>query len=186
MNPTNKNHIEKGKESYTPQKDRSFKAIALTLVGFFIGAGLVVFFYDVTLINSFDLSKFIIGFIVIGFLIPLKYYQKWFQFIRYEILIFNLMIGPLLTGVFLTLNFLISSNPTTETYKIEKQYFITGYQGFGTIQLKLENNAFFEQKKVTHFDDKQPYELAEYNYLQITLSKGLFGYQIIKERTLLK
>ncbi|MCB0381665.1 MAG: hypothetical protein KDD24_10440, partial [Flavobacteriales bacterium] len=104
---------------YQPIKDNSKKVITIAVFAMFIGFGLIITIYPFILINFFTLTQFFVGFTVVGFLIPLKLYQKWFQFIKYEMILFNILgVGPLFTGLFLSLNLLITNNEQTINYKI--------------------------------------------------------------------
>ncbi len=172
-------------DNYKP-KDRSFKIIFISVAGFFVGFGLCVGFYYHTLIDIFELSKFMAGFAVIGFLIPLKFYKKWFHFIKYEMIIFNVLgVSPLFTGLFLLLNYTFTSGTYTHHYKIEKIY-IEGEVDITSIGVVLENNFFSHERKIVELTDIPPNEIYEKNFLKLTISKGLFGYDVIKEKILIK
>jgi len=47
------------KQNYRSKKDRSYKIIVGVVAAFFLGLGLITFYYYVTLIDIFNLSKFI-------------------------------------------------------------------------------------------------------------------------------
>ena len=129
-------------DEYKPKRDRSKIFSLITVICFFVGFGLCIGFYSVTLIDIYSFSKFIVAFAVMGFLIPLKFYRKWCHFIKYETIIFNVIgIEPIFSGLFLTLNFTFSSNPKTHQYKIEKIYF-DGEEDYKSIGVILENNIF--------------------------------------------
>ena len=178
--------IKKNIDNYKPKKDRSLRFLTFAVFSLFIGFGFCIGFYPYTLIDLYGFSKILAVFTVFGFLIPLKYYQKWFHFIKYETIIFNFIgTGPLLTGLFFLLNFTFSSNPFVHQYKIEKMYFEgdESYKSFGVI---LENNIFSGERKIVELSDISPYELMNKKYLKLTISKGLFGYDVIKERELIQ
>ena len=73
-NEANTSLSGKTEDQYQPKKDNSLRYMYLTVLGLFVGIGLTLFFYSYTLIDFVDLSKFIVGFGIMGFLIPLKYY----------------------------------------------------------------------------------------------------------------
>lgn len=173
-------------ESYKPKKDRSFKVIFISVICFFLGFGLSINFYSYTLIDILNLSKFFALSSVIGFLIPLKLYSKWLHLIKYEMIIFNIIgVAPFLTGLFLLLNFLFVSESYTNNYKIEKIY-LEGEQDYRSIGVVLENNIFSKERKIVEITDTPPSDIFEYHFLKLTLSKGLFGYEVIKEKTLIR
>jgi len=174
--------LKTNKSNYKLKKDRSFSIIAVTILCFFIGFGLCVGFYSVTLIDIVDLSKFIAGFAVIGFLIPLKFYRKWFHFIKYEVVIFNVIgIAPFLSGTFLMLNFLFSTTSSTNKYLIEKVY-LGSIENNLPPKIILENNLYSDQSKITEITPEEAPQVISSIYLKLTLGKGLFGFDVIKER----
>lgn len=158
----------------------------LAVFGFFIGFGLCIGFYGVTLISLLDFSKFIAAFAVIGFLIPLKVYRNKFNFIKYEVVIFNLVgVAPFLAGLFLTLNFFISTPLSSEVYFIEKVY-LGNMQNNLPPKIFLENNLYNNESKITEVSSEEAPLLLSKNYLKLSLSKGLFGFEVIKEREFIK
>lgn len=177
---------DKYQAQYHPKKDRSYTIIVLMILAFFIGLGLIVSYYDITLISIFSLSKFIVAFAVIGFLIPLKVYQKWFHFIKYEVIIFNIIgISPLLTGLFLLLNYSIASEPVTNKYRVEKIY-IDGQPGYETVGVVLEKNFFSGEQKIVQIKDPNPKEMMTNRYLKVTIAQGLFGFEVVQEKEFVK
>ena len=173
-------------KEYTPKKDRSFNVILISVLGFFIGFGLCVGYYFYTLIDILDFSKFIVAFAVVGFLIPLKYYSKWFHFVKYEMIIFNLLgVAPFLTGLFFFLNFTFSSNPDTHNYRIEKIYF-EGEENYKSMGVVLEQNFFSEERKIVELTNIEPSEVLDKKFLKVTVSEGLFGIKVIKEKVLIR
>jgi len=181
--PNKNNRIgRKTAKNYQPQKDKSYRFITIAVISFFVGLTLCFILYSRTLITIFQLSKFFIGFMVVGFLIPLKYYQKWFHFIKYETLIFNVIgVGPFLTALFLLTNFIFSSNPSIHQYKIEKIYF-EGEDDYKSINIILKNNRFADESKIINIDNLNLQNLKNNSKLKLVLEKGLFGYEVIKKR----
>lgn len=177
---------EPSQERYKPISDRSFTIIFISIVGFFIGFTLCVAFYSYTLISIFELSQLMVAFAIIGFFVPLKYYRKWFHFIKYEMIIFNILgVAPFLTGLFLVLNFTFISNAHTHMYRIEKVYF-EGDVHFKSMGVVLENNFFSGERKIVELTDVHPQEILNKQFLKITISEGVFGFNVIKEKVLIK
>ncbi len=186
----NNNTLNKRNSSNTStsnsKKDRSSRWIVLAVLGFFIGFGLIIGFYGVTLISLVDFSKILSAFAVVGFLVPLKLYRKWFHFIKYEVVIFNIVgMAPFFTGLFLVLNFLFSTTLSTNEHFIEKVY-LGSYENNLPPKIILENNLYEEQSKITEITPEESPEVITSNYLKLTLGKGLFGFEVIKERTFFK
>ena len=172
--------------NYQPKKDRSFTFMIVTVLCFFIGCGLSVGFYSLTLINIFYFSKFISSFAVVGFLIPMKFYQAWFHFIKYEIVLFNIMgIAPISSGLFLVINFMFATNTQTHDFKIEKIYF-EGDENSKVVGIILENNIYTGEHKIVELTDFNPVEFTGKPIFRVTLSDGLFGYQVINEKKMVK
>lgn len=171
---------------YHLKNDNSSKWIVLAVLGFFIGFGLIIGFYAITLIDLIDLSKVLSAFAVVGFLIPLKFYRKWFHFIKYEVIIFNIVgMAPFFTGLFLVLNFLFSTTLSTNEYFIEKVY-LGSLENNLPPKIILENNLYADQSKITEVAPEEAAEAISNNYLILTLGKGLFGFEVIKEREFVK
>ena len=167
---------------YQPINDRSKRAITISIFGLFIGFGLIILMYPLTLINFLKLTQLFIGFSVVGFLIPLKWYQRWLHFIKYEMILFNLMgIGPFFTALFLVLNFLFSSNSQTINYEI------IGFEKSGNgIDLKLRSEIQEINPKITYMNEVNYEEFTFAKTIDITLADGLFGFKIMKDRTFRK
>ncbi len=179
-------HSGEAVNDYKPNQDRSFKVILLTVLGFFLGFGLCVAYYSYTLIDILDLSKFVALFAVLGFLIPLKFYRKWFHFVKYEMIIFNILgVAPFLTGMFLLLNFTFITSSFTHQYKIEKIYF-EGEQDYKSVGVVLEDNFFSGERKIVELTDIPPNEIMGKQFLKVTISKGIFGFEVIKEKMLIR
>jgi hypothetical protein len=185
QNPNIPKKLKQPKEGYKTAKDKSYNYMVITILAFFIGLGLSIGFYSYTLISIIELSKFVAIFAVVGFLIPLKFYVKWFSFIKYEVVIFNIIgVAPFFTGLFLLLNLTFSSNAFTHDYKIEN-IFIEGESHQKSIGVILENNVFSGNKKIIQISHITP-ELLNSSHFRITLAKGLFGYDVIMEREFIK
>tara|TARA_R110001592_G_C13045967_1_gene739712 strand:+ start:166 stop:705 length:540 start_codon:yes stop_codon:yes gene_type:complete len=167
-------------QDYTPKKDKSRRFITLAIFAFFIGTGLIMGFFPITFISLFTVTKFIVLFAVIGFLIPLKFYSKYLHFIKYETIIFNILgMGPFLTGLFLCLNFLFSSNSQTANYE---------FNGFktntNTVELLiLDNNPKLPQEAFI-CPPEILYQMKG-NVLKITTADGFFGFGVIKDQEII-
>ncbi len=160
--------------------------MAIAIITFFLGCGTILGIYHLILIDFYDLSKIIGAAAVTGFLIPLKFYRKWFDFIKYEVIIFNILgLAPFLTALFLVLNYTITSNETTVDHKIELVY----TQGSGNSLehlIILENNAHADEPKIITIDDVEFIGFSDKIFYRITLADGLFGLKVIKNREFVK
>ena len=94
-------------------------------------------------------------------------------------------VAPLLTGLFLALNFIFSSGNISHDYKIEKIYF-EGEESYKSVGVILENNFFSGERKIVQLSDPDPSEIMNNSHFRVTLGKGLFGFEVIKERTFIK
>ncbi len=186
MSDLNTNTTTTSDDNYLPKKDRSLRFLTIAVIAFFAGVMLCIVCYSVTLLNIYELSKILTISAVIGFLIPLKYYQKWFHFIKYEVIIFNILgMCPFLTGLFLLFNFTFSSNPYTHDYRVEKIYF-EGEENYKSIGVILESNIFSQEPKIVKLNDRDSHTIFNKSFLRVTISKGLFGYEVIKDREFIK
>lgn len=167
-------------QSYTPKKDKSRRFITLAIFAFFVGTFLIMGFFPITFISLFTTSKLIVLFTVIGFLIPLKIYSKYFHFIKYETIIFNILgVGPFLTGLFLCLNFLFTSNLQTSKYE---------FNGFKTNSNTVDLLIIENKPELPIEAFNCPPEILHQmkgNILKITTGDGLFGFGVIKDREII-
>ncbi|MBI2281601.1 MAG: hypothetical protein HYU68_13070 [Bacteroidetes bacterium] len=176
MKPILNNNTE---TPYQPIKDRSKKVMTISVFAFFIGFALIIVLYPYILINFFTLTKIIIGFTVVGFIIPLKLYRKWFQFIKYEMILFNILgAGPLLTGLFLTFNLLFTSNAQTINYEI-----IGCKINGNSVDLELRSEIQHIDPKITNISDVDIEAFSKAKTIDITIADGIFGFKVIKNRT---
>ena len=101
-------------------------------------------------------------------------------------IIFNILgVAPFLTGLFLLINFTFVSESYTHRYKIDKIYF-EGEQGYKSVGVVLEDNFFSGERKIVELTDVPPNEIIGKQFLKITISKGIFGFEVIKEKILIK
>ena len=163
---------------YQPIKDRSKKVMTISIFSFFIGFALILVLYPYILINFFTLTQIYIGFTVVGFLIPLKYYRKWFHFIKYEMILFNILgAGPFLSGLFLVINFFITTNPQTINYEI-----IGCKINGNSVDLELRSEIQYINPKITSMSNVDMEGFASAKTIDITLADGIFGLKVIKDR----
>lgn len=169
-------------DTYKVDKDRSFGPMLLAILFFFIGLATIITLYQVTLFSFFTLTKFMVGFMVAGFLIPLKLYSKWFHFIKYETIVFNVIgMAPFLTALFLSLNFFVVSEQKTEEFRIEKLYFDEDNKTTAR-GIILEGNAYSDEPKIVEIDPSESMDMYFNSHFRLTLANGLFGFQVIKEK----
>lgn len=171
-------------QQYHPAKDRSHSTITLSVIAFFVGFGLILGFYSITIITLYTLLKLLFTLCAIGLLIPRKWYTKKLQLINYEVYIVNILgVGPFLTGLFLVLNFMLPRNTSTTKHEITERLLEQTKEGKVTLYLTLKNNAYNNNPKIIEFDGKSVVDATNHNYLQITTKKGLFGFDVISEKT---
>ena len=181
----NKHFSDSKNPHYNSKKDYSYHFLYAAVIALFLGVGMCLVFYSVTLINIFQFSKILAGFTVAGFLIPLRMYQKWLHFIKYETIIFNIIgVGPFFTGLFLLINFFFSTNSFTHQYRIDKIY-IDGEDSYQSIGVVLENNIFSGEPKIVELTEDEILTIYQKKSLILTISEGALGFQVIKEKKLL-
>ena len=99
------------------------------------------------------------------------------DFIKYEVIIFNLIgVAPFFTSLFLSLNFLISTNVVTDKYEFNS--FVK--HGSSIELLVIHNNPELPNKAFI-CDPAILYQMRG-NTLKITTAKGLFGLGVVKDR----
>ncbi len=97
-------------------------------------------------------------------------------------ILFNILgIGPLLTGLFLALNLLITSNVQTINYEI-----IGCKINGNSVDLELRSEIQHINPKITSMSEVDMATFASAKTIDITLADGLFGFKVIKDRTFKK
>ncbi len=94
-------------------------------------------------------------------------------------------VAPIFSGLFLVINFMFATNTKTQDFKIEKIYF-EGDQNSKVAGVVLENNIYSDERKIVELADFNPTEFTGKPIFRVTLSDGLFGYQVINEKKLVK
>ena len=56
---------------------------------------------------------------------------------------------------------------------------------FGFVGVVLENNAHSNEHRIVEFKDKTITEIKRHKAIRITMSKGLFGFDVINNRKLI-
>jgi len=170
------------KSSYNSKKDYSYHFLYAAVIALFLGVGMCLYLYSITLINFLQFSKILIGFTVAGFLIPLKLYERWLHFIKYETIIFNIIgVGPFFTGLFLLFNLIFSTNEFTHRYRIDKVY-RNGEDGYQSLGVILEDNVFSGEPKIVELTDEEFLAIYKKKSLLLTVSNGAFGFDVIKKK----
>ena len=94
-------------------------------------------------------------------------------------------IAPISSGLFLVINFMFATNTQTHDFKIEKIYF-EGDENSKVVGIILENNIYTGEHKIVELTDFNPVEFTGKPIFRVTLSDGLFGYQVINEKKMVK
>ncbi|MCB0402753.1 MAG: hypothetical protein KDD41_11760 [Flavobacteriales bacterium] len=171
-----------GDEHYQKVKNRSYTYLAFAIFAFFIGIGTIIGMYPLTLTGLFGIAQILAGSLLAGFLVPFKWYQNWFHFIFYDVVVFNVLgLMPFLTALFLVLNFVFSHNTVTTDYRIEKIY-LEGEGNNVSHGVILEGNAFSDERKIVEIDDVEFNGFSENTYFRVSVADGLFGIQVVKNR----
>lgn len=97
-------------------------------------------------------------------------------------ILFNILgAGPLLTGLFLSLNLLITTNAQTINYEI------IGCEINGnSIDLKLRSEIQYINPKIVSMSNVDMETFAYAKTIDITIADGIFGFKVIKDRTFKK
>jgi|TARA_R110000782_G_scaffold269225_1_gene366915 hypothetical protein len=170
---------EKVVKKYQPKKDKSMTVITIVIAGFFIGSMWCVAYYPYTLINFYDFSKVFIFLAVIGFLLPLRFYTKWFHFTKYEAFMFNLMgVAPFVCGSLLLLNYYFYTTTFTHFYFIE-EYFIEEQRTISTLGIEAERNLITGKYKIIGLSYPNEHDFLQYNFYEIEIREGILGFKTV-------
>lgn len=170
---------EKVVKEYQPRKDKSMTVITIVIAGFFIGSMWCVAYYPHTLINFYDFSKVFVFLAVVGFLLPLRLYTKWFHFTKYEAFIFNLMgVAPFVCGSLLLLNYYFYTTTFTHYYFI-KEYFVEDQLTIATLGIEAERNLITGKYKIIGLTYPDENDFLQYNFYEIEIREGILGFKTV-------
>lgn len=165
---------------YKTKKDKSYNTIYIMIVMFFLGFGWCVAFYPNTIITFISLTKFLFFFGVVGFLIPLKYYARWFHFSKYEVILLNIMgFAPFLTGLMLLINYSITTNHFNHYYSAQI-YYENAAEQLDVVGFEIERNFFSGKYKATGINYPTENDFTNRKFIETTIYDGLFGIQVMK------
>lgn len=173
--PSTKKKQNKSRDSWNVSDAKNFKPVKITVVAFFLSNFICVLIGFKTLISIFSFLKILTLLIVLSFLVQRFFFNSFFPMKNMEYLVYaSFGAAPVLMSVFLLLNFFIQIDERTELYKVERIRFKDSYQYFEVKGLPCEDYPEF---CVIHEDDLR---LRKGKSIEITLSKGLFGFETIK------
>lgn len=170
-------HFQKKKQE---KEDNMGGVQAFFVITYFVCTFVIFNLFENAEINGIGLIKLLCLLIGASFLIPIKFYRKWFTMSMYEYIFFNVLgFSTLFAALLFVLNFSFKGTAYEETYKIvnierlEKAY-----------RFDLENDVYKEKEYLRTIGDRDPYERKGNQYLSITFSDGLFGVRIIENKRL--
>lgn len=147
----------------------------------FIGIILLFFLSSKTDISLIETLKWLVFFALIFTLIPYKWTVKLLPVEFHFMVAINIIaLGPILTSMFLVLNFSFSSNPITRTSHID--YYHSGKESFNNndVVLELEHDALQDQKSFRSFEyGHYIEEIMDHENYTYTIEEGLFGYDVL-------
>ena len=182
MKGISKNHIKRTNNDW-------HWAYNVMLIGIFVGIFAIMIASQKTFITKMEISRMFTFFSFIWFIIPLRLYKRWLGLNKLAIVLLGVFgIGPLILSITLWLNILLIDSHETISYKVEEvipeSYHITN-QGLTSVLLVLENNSmsqYPEFRRVEYLGDRN---ILRVDSVRFRLGKGFFGYDVIKERSLI-
>ena len=148
----------------------------------FIGLFLLYGMYQYTDIHFFETIKWLFLFALAFTMIPYKLVLKVITIDYSHLLALNLIgFGPFFTGMFLLLNFVFASQTTINTYAIvDTMKSVIPFEN-SFIFIDLEDGALKDQRKFRRFDVAYLDDFKEADSITYTISKGLFGYDVLND-----
>tara|TARA_R110002050_G_scaffold149463_1_gene276074 strand:+ start:121947 stop:122516 length:570 start_codon:yes stop_codon:yes gene_type:complete len=147
----------------------------------FGGLFLLFWMYSLTDISLTETLKWFAFFALILTLIPYKMTVRLLPIEFHFMVVINIMgLGPVLTSLFLVINFIFASSPVEHNHPIK--HFHAGKEGFNgsDLVLVLKDNALANQKKFRSFDYGQYVdEVLDSKVYKCTIKSGLFGYDVL-------
>lgn len=161
------------------------------LSGFFVGVIVSSFYALHTLISIYSISKVFALFAFAGLLIPQRFYKKWFNFNLFEMFFLNILcVGPMLTAIFLVLNFYFTSATYDETYHIDAaRTYINNQLGSNDVDeivFYFQKDKLKDYPRMRTFRDNDLRLAIKATEVKYTLAKGLFGFTVEKEHQFLR
>lgn len=150
------------------------------ILGLFSGVFTLAYVGGKMFITPIELSKIVAFFCLVGLLIPLKFYRKWFKIERIEGFLLSVFgIGPLAFSSLLWLNFLWVENRSTEQYAIVDAEITTDF--IATITFQLQDDALMEYPEFRRFEITNK-ELLNGTTVSYQFAEGILGYRVVKDR----
>ena len=160
---------------------RSEKHIQLIAVMFFCGIILVITIGMRTLVSWIVISRIYAGLAVAFSLIPLKFYPLIYRLRKEMKVLFSVFgIGPFLTGLILTINFLFSTASWNEIYTVES---INYYPSDHLFEVKLEQNALHIRQELRRFSSDKNMTAPE--KVEYQFDQGIFGMKTVMKSHLI-
>jgi hypothetical protein len=176
MNLPEKNKIpNESSEKRTFSFESNYSLVYISVIAFFIGSFFAAFYGFKTVLTIFALTRILAGSIAFAYLIQHYFFRTIFPMKKSEYFMFSAFgVAPLLTALYLILNFYITLETHTEIYKIDELSFRGKYQYFTAPGLPCEN---YPELCTVHVDDL---ELRRGNKIEVTMAKGIGGLEVLK------
>jgi hypothetical protein len=182
----NKQYASTPPLSSKKEKDRTWHwSYTIALTGLFGGLFSLAFAGSKTLITAYDLSRVVCIACVAGFIIPFRYYKKWWGMNKLETFLFNIMgAGPVLVSVLLWINFFIGKNTYEEKHEIIVAEYTRSFLADGAeILFTLNNNAFEKFPEARRFAiTPEEKNIAAAQFINYEIRNGVLGYKVIVKK----
>ncbi|MEM9022917.1 MAG: hypothetical protein AAGB22_04200 [Bacteroidota bacterium] len=176
-----------GSKRYQRQfrKDRDWHwAYTLMLAGLFVGLFSLVFVGGRTLISPIFLSRVVAFSCVVGLLVPLRWYARWFDLGKLEAFLLNVLgFGPLLCSLLLWTNFGIRLEyRDAEHAVLAYEYRAGGFPSEPEIIFTLKDSAYHAYEEFRRFSllEASP-GIARTRFLRYRTARGLWGYWVVTD-----
>lgn len=156
-------------------------AYNLMLFGLFFGMFSLVSAGGQVLVSNYFLTRLVVFCCLFGLVIPLKLYNRFWQFGVWESVMFNLLgVGPLLCGLLLWINVLFRGEPTSELHAVTNARLSNqGISGEAKILFDLEGGAWEEYPSVRMLEFYQNERIVlQTQTLRINIAPGALGYPV--------
>ena len=151
-----------------------YKLVYITVGSFFVGNILSAVYGFMTIIPLFSFARLVAIMIAISYLVQDFFFRSIFPMKRMEYLMVSVFgAAPVLTSLFLILNFYIHTDRFAKDYKINEISYDGGYIYFRAEGLPCEK--YPELCKV----DMDDITLMNGDHVQVTMARGICGYKVI-------
>lgn len=156
--------------------EKNYKLVYYSVFAFFLGNVICVTVGFRTIISIFEFIRLVALIVLIAWAIQYYFFRSIFYMKSMEYLMVAIFgIAPVLTALVMCLNYFVHIDENTQVYRVDKVMEDGKYQYYRVEGIPCED---YPELCIEHKEDVQ---LIVGKNVEITLAKGLFGFNTISE-----